>query len=118
MKRRVGFLDSEKIIFQIDFSELKDEKLLEYALFTNVEVKKLTKNTSFFIDVTGTKVTFEVFQYILDASKQIQPLVVKSAVVGIKGFNKFLFRQYCNLTGSGIKSFDKREQAINYLSNN
>lgn len=116
LERRVGYLRQEKSIFKIDFSNLRDEKLIEHAIYTNVAVKKIQNDISFFIDLSNAKITFEAFQYILDASKQVQPYIQKSAVVGIRGFTNFLFKRYCSITGSKIKSFSETQEAMSYLS--
>lgn len=115
--KRVGFkLINGQSIYCIDYSQLKDQELIDHVIYTCVDVLEVKPNTCFLIDVTGTKLTLESLNYIIDASKRIQSKVNKSAVIGVEGLMKSFLNTYLLLTGSKIMHLSSREEAEAYLT--
>lgn len=115
--RRVGFRKIRgQRIYCIDYSQLEGKELIDYVMFTCVDVLDVEPQTSFLIDLTGTKLTLESLNYIIDASKRIQPKVHKSAVIGADGFLKVFLSTYLLLTGSDLKNLPSKEKAEEYLT--
>ena len=104
-----------KEIFLINYRNLKDKALHEAVLYTHVEIELVRKDTIFLVDVRGAQVSYESFKLIVDASKKVQPYVLKSAVLGITGIKRSLFNVYKNLTKSKVALFDHMEEAEDYL---
>ena len=116
MKSRVGwkYVDGEEV-FNIDFSNLEGDILLEHLLFCCVETEKIDRKAKFLINYQASKMGFSLLNYTLDAAKNIQPYVDKSAIIGMDGFKKKLFKVYAKFTGSKARLFDELEDAKDYL---
>lgn len=116
MKDRVGWKKLEgQEIFNIDFSDLDGDVLLDHLLFCCVETEKINDKALFLINYENSGMSFSLLNYTLDAAKNIQPYVEKSAILGMDGFKKKLFKVYARFTGSKARLFDNHEEAKLYL---
>ena len=118
MSERIRYtvINNRKILL-VDLSHLSGKDLLDKVMYTCVEFQKIDKKTLFLFDVTGTTVNLEAFNYLYGAAKDIQKHVDKSALIGKKkGIIDNFFKLYIKLTSSSLRSFETKNEAIEYLT--
>ena len=91
-----------------DFYKKIDELTEEVAASTN-QVRVLT-------DVTFANVGNDFLSRAKTKSKPLQHKVHKSAILGVTGFKKLILNAYTKYTGSKMKAFTSRKEALDYLA--
>lgn len=100
----------------LDFSDLDDCGVLAVILYV-YKLMKLENNTSIRIltDVTNLDIGFSTQITLKKLSKELQPLILKSAMIGVDGFLMPLYKIYSSFTGSKAKIFRSKSEALEYI---
>ena len=67
-------------------------------------------------DVTGLRFDTEIIRKFVDYTKQNKPYIKASAVVGVKGMMQFVFYCLSKKTLRDIRSFDSKNDALDWLA--
>ena len=104
MSNRIGFIEKgASNFFQIDISNLSGQELLDAVLRAMKLVGEISEKTNFLIDVTDCKPSMEGLGYLKITGKQLQPIVNKSAVIGISNIIKpFLLSHSLSLSSTTL----------------
>jgi len=116
LKNRVGWFnkDGEKF-FKMDLSHLKEDEIIKALLHIAVLMEDIKDDTIFLTNVSDSDLNANVVSHMALLSKDMQPLIKRSAIVGITGIQGALFSLYRTLTGSKARLFKDTEEAYNYL---
>ena len=117
MTERVGYISNrEGGYVMIDLSNLSDQQLLEVVHLAISKVEQIDECTRVFVDITHCVFNMKMLSYLKIAGKQVQPYIDKSAVIGVSSKNRIFFNLYLKFTGSKMRTFDTKMEALGYLN--
>lgn len=106
-------------IFIVDYTNFHTD---HKALFTEVEAAHVfmtsqpANSLCILIDVTNTVTDGETVNLLKDRAKAAQPMIKKTAIVGVTGVKKILAESVVRFSGlKNTQFFDTRDQAEDYL---
>lgn len=115
----VGFLDHQGIrVLSMDFSGLKNpadilRRIAEARQFMAAQPKR--KEIRTLVDVSRMRYSEEVLQAFRELTRHDEPWEVAVAVCGLRGVGGIAFRALNLLTGSRLRGFDRRDDALAWL---
>jgi hypothetical protein len=117
--RRVQrLLYKNKEIIYTDFRDLDDdEKFVAVAEEVLKFLTKLNRPTLQLTNISGFFLTPKRMHVITTYTPKVEHLILKDAVVGIKGAKRILFQIYNSIVGGKAKTFDDEESAKEWLVN-
>ena len=117
MESRIGYkLYEERKVFVLDFSYLKQAEFLAVVFYAIEKLGEVKEPSYFLILINDCEFDREVLGNLKNIGKFIQPLVVRSAVVGVTPKNRSFFNIYLKFTRSKMRVFDTIKDAINYFN--
>jgi hypothetical protein len=108
-----------KNILLVDLSNSSPEETMKTIPVAKALISKFQAKSGLVItDVKGAKYNTEVAQAIKDFTWHNTPYLKSSAVVGAEGAAAFLLQTVILLSRRDLKSFNTRDEALNWLSAN
>jgi len=106
-------------ILMLDCSGSKDveQNIAAFQSAQNLAMKEPLKSVRLLTDVSDAHYTSEGVVVMKEFSKSVTPHVKASATVGVTGIKKIILMSLIKLSGRDIKMFDRREDALEWLSN-
>lgn len=116
---RVKYIDhSGKKVLLFDFSNVKDCTEM-YEVFDKAKAavaKEKPKTVRMLTDVSNAHYNIDVVQEFKNWSKFNTPFALASAVIGASGVKKVFLDAVIKFTGREVKTFDGKDEALNWLA--
>jgi hypothetical protein len=105
------------VVYVVDYSKAANSKELLAALEEVADyVRTLPGKANSVTDVRGVPADFAFAKRSYRLGKELfTPKSLRSAIVGITGIKKQLFKAYCLISGAQMRAFDTMEQALDYV---
>jgi len=104
-----------KKILVNDYSGLSKAEILERIKINEEMIPKLGPGILLLVDVANDVGTPELISAFKHIAKAIQPFIEKGAIVGVVGIQKVLLTAVNRFSDLGLKPYDSRQEAKNYL---
>jgi len=105
-----------KKILVNDYSNLTNDEVLERIRINEKLIPGLGRDDILLlVDVSNDKGTQEIISAFKQIAKTIQPFIMKGSIVGVVGIQKVLLTAVNKFSDLGLKPFDSRQEAKNYL---
>ena len=107
----------KKKILEADYTicETKEDLYQKIDEVTN-EVATSKAQIRLLTDVSFTNVGNDFLNRAKTKAKPLQHKVDKSAILGVTGFKKLILNAYTKYTGSKMRAFSSRKEALDYLA--
>jgi hypothetical protein len=115
----VGFVEHDgRRVLAMSFAQLKDQRAILAAIaearnFVAALPKK--KETLSLVDVTRMRYSNDVLAAFRKLTKDNEPWEIATAVHGLTGIGAIAFRAVNLMTGSRMRGFETRDQALEWL---
>ena len=108
-----------KEILLVDYQLRSPSEMTNLLIDSIKHVEKIVadnKELIILIDLTGVPVTKAFGEEMITGGKPHAQYAKKSAIVGVTGLKRLFFETYLLLSKSKMKSFKKKQDALNYLA--
>ena len=108
-----------KEILLVDYQLRSPTEMTNLLIDSIKHVEKIVadnKELIILIDLTGVPVTKAFGEEMITGGVPHAKHAKKSAIVGVTGLKLFFFETYLLLSNSRMKSFEKKEDALDYLA--
>ena len=100
----------------VHYGGLDDDQIIQAVKHMRSEMAHLPHNSiRYFFDATDTHVNLSTNIILRKLAVAFQPLIYKSAFIGITGYRVFLFETYQKFTKSKAKLFETKKEALDYI---
>lgn len=115
---RARFVDYKgKKIFMLDFTDCQSSEMPVYIDECARQVRSQPKKSVYTITIgTGAKFDFDVVDKLKLLTRDNEPYVIKSAVVGTSGMQQVLLMIVSNFSKRKFELFDSVEQAKEFIA--
>lgn len=108
--------EGHEIVF-LDFSNLKNkDEIIQLILDGAKVIRSKPKNSVLsLVSIENMFFNNEIRAAFTDNVKNNNPYVKRSTVYGLKGLILIMLKSFLTLSGRDLKSFNNKEEALNYL---
>ena len=104
-----------KEIIYSDYRGMEDDEVVAVATDIVAYLLKLNRPTLQLTNIEGVFFTPKVLTALTTLAPKVEHLIVKDAVIGIKGAKRILFQTYNAIIQGNAKAFDDEEAAKDWL---
>jgi len=106
----------KEILFN-DYSGLTEQEILDRIKFNRAFILEQNKKGIFlFVDVSRNTASVKIVSAFKEIAAAIQPLVGKSAVVGLNHIQKVILQGINRVSNLGIVPFESKVEALDWLA--